>query len=383
MFLHNLKYSFKTLFKNKTLIFWTFAFPILMGLFFNLAFADITESEKLKVFDIAIINNEEFKNNPVYKNAFDTLSDKSSKDRLFNTKYVSKEEAKKLLKDEKIIGYLELKDGKSNLTFNYNGINQTIFKYVVDEINDASMAVDSMLQTSDSINFQEMYSKIESMMGNNVEIKNTASANLDYMMIEFYTLIAMTCLYGGILSMVSINKVLPNISNKGKRVGVSPAKKSTVILSSLVASLIAQLIGLALLFLFTIFVIKVDYGDNLLLVMLLAFIGSFAGLALGLAVGVNVKASDNAKTGILIAISMAGSFFSGMMGVTMKYIIDKNIPIINKLNPANFITDGLYSLYYYDNLDRYILNVVSLLVFAFILIAISFVNLRRQKYDSI
>ena len=383
MFLHNLKYSFKTLFKNKALIFWTFAFPILMGLFFNLAFADITESEKLKVIDIAIINNSGYKYNLVYKNAFETLSDESNKDRLFNIKYVDLDEAKELLKDEKIIGYLELKDNKPNLTFNYNGINQTIFKYVVDEINDASNIVDSMLQTSDSINFQEMYSKIESMMGNNVEIKNTASANLDYMMIEFYTLIAMTCLYGGILSMVSINKVLPNISNKGKRVGVSPAKKSTVILSSLVASLIAQLIGLALLFLFTVFVIKVDYGDNLLLVMLLAFIGSFAGLALGLAVGVNLKSSDNAKTGILIAITMAGSFFSGMMGVTMKYIIDKNITIINKINPANFITDGLYSLYYYDNLDRYILNVVSLLVFSFILIAISFVNLRRQKYDSI
>lgn len=35
-------------------------------------------------------------------------------------------------------------------------------------------------------------------------------------MIEFYTLIAMTCLYGGMLSMVSINQTLANMSNKGK-----------------------------------------------------------------------------------------------------------------------------------------------------------------------
>ena len=60
-----------------------------------------------------------------------------------------------------------------------------------------------------------------------------------------------------------------------------------------------------------------------------------------------------------------------------------NTIIINKLNPANMITDGLYSLYYYETVDRYIFNVVSLLIFAFILITVSYISLRRQKYDSI
>ncbi len=67
----------------------------------------------------------------------------------------------------------------------------------------------------------------------------------------------------------------------------------------------------------------------------------------------------------------------------MKYIIDKNVPIINKINPASMITDGFYSLYYYDTLDRYYFNVVSLLIFAFIMIIASYFSLRRQKYDSI
>ena len=80
---------------------------------------------------------------------------------------------------------------------------------------------------------------------------------------------------------------------------------------------------------------------------------------------------------------MLGCFLSGMMGITMKYIVDKNIPIVNKLNPANMITDGFYSLYYYDTLDRFFFNFFSLLVFATILIVISIFYLRRQKYDSI
>ena len=202
-------------------------------------------------------------------------------------------------------------------------------------------------------------------------------------MIEFYTLIAMTCLYGGMLSMVSINQTLANMSNKGKRIAVSPTKKGTIILSSLLASYIAQLIGLAILFVYTLFVLKVDYGDNTCLIILLAMIGSFAGLTLGTFVGTLFKTNENAKTGILIALTMFWCYLSGMMGITMKYVVDKNVPIINKINPASMITDGLYSLYYYDTFDRYWFNIISLLIFAFVLMLISFFSLRRQKYDSI
>lgn len=72
-----------------------------------------------------------------------------------------------------------------------------------------------------------------------------------------------------------------------------------------------------------------------------------------------------------------------MMGITMKYIVDKNVPIINKLNPPSMITDGFYSLYYYDTLNRYLFNITSLLIFSGIMILISYFGLRRQKYDSI
>ena len=80
---------------------------------------------------------------------------------------------------------------------------------------------------------------------------------------------------------------------------------------------------------------------------------------------------------------MFGCFLSGMFGITMKYIVDKNLPIINKLNPVAMITDGYYSLYYYTTLDRYWFNVISLLVFSVLMIILAFVYLRRQKYDSI
>ena len=87
--------------------------------------------------------------------------------------------------------------------------------------------------------------------------------------------------------------------------------------------------------------------------------------------------------GIILTISMTCVFFAGMMGVTMKYIIDKNIPILNKINPANMITDGLYSLYYYDTFNRYFFDIMSLSLLSLFLVILSYNSLRRQQYDSI
>lgn len=393
MFIHNFKYSLKALLRNKMLIFWTFAFPIILGTLFKVAFSNIENSEKLDIINIAIVQNEEFENNEAFKTSFEKLSDENNEDRLFNTQYTTKEEAKDLLNKGEIIGYMELKQDKPVLTFVTNGIDETVFKHVAEEIVQTSDIIKQLSETqiqkqiasgNYNINYDEIYNKaIEMAKEDNVELKNISNSNLSYTMIEFYTLIAMTCLYGGMLSMVSINQTLANMSNKGKRIAVSHTKKSIIILSSLLASYIVQLIGLAILFLYTLFVLGVDYGSNTGLIMLLAIVGSFAGLALGTFVGTIFKASENTKTGILIALTMLGCYLSGMMGITMKYVVDKNVPIINKINPASMITDGFYSLYYYDRLDRYWFNIASLLIFALILVIISFFSLRRQKYDSI
>jgi len=392
MFLHNFKYTLKTLFKNKTLIFWTFAFPIILGTFFNMAFKDITTKEKLTTIDIAVINNEEFNNNEIYKEALKELSDEKNENKIFNITYTTKEQAKTLLEDKKIKGYIELEKDNSKITCKENGIDETIIKYVTEEISEKSITIKNLTEQeinneiekgNYNIDYTKIYNRINDLMNTDANIKNISNNNLDYVMIEFYTLIAMACLYGGMLGMYAINQKLPNMCNIGKRISISPIKKKIIILSSLLASYITQLIGLSLLFIYTIFVIKVDYGNNIPLVILLSLVGSLTGLSLGLIIGSIIKSKENTKTGILLAITMFGCFLSGMMGISMKYIIDKNIPIINKLNPAALITDGFYSLYYYDTLDRYWCNIISLLIISLILILISINSLRRQKYDNI
>ena len=391
MFFHNFKYTLKTLLKNRMLVFWTFAFPILLGLFFNMAFSSIEESETFDTLDIAVVNDDNFKNNQAFKSALKELS--SGKNKIFNTKYVDLDKAKKLLSKDKIVGYLVFENENPKIVVTTNGSYETIFKNVIDEINQIVLITNTTMEDkikkeislgNTQIDYQELSTKIKKEIESaNSNIEDTTSNNLSYVLIEFYTLIAMTCLYGGVVGMEAMNQSLPNMDNKGKRIAVSPTKKIQIVLSSLLASYIVQLLGVFLLFIFLLFVLNIDFGNHILLCIILSIVGSLAGLSIGLFISTIIKSNENNKVGIIIAISMFCSFLSGMMGITMKYIIDKNIPLLNMINPGNMITDGFYSLYYYNTYDRYIFNVSSLIIFSVVLLTISGLILRRQKYDSI
>ncbi len=393
MFIHNFKYSLKVLFRNKGLIFWTFIFPILLGSLFKLAFSDIENKETLSIIDIAVVENTHYKDYNIYKEIFDKLSDEDNKDRLFNTRYLTKKEAQEELDNNKITGYLTFDNDVVNVMVSNSGINETVLRYVTEEVisnkimteNIVSMEISSFVKEGKTdIDYDKIYMNVNNLIKeNNVKLNNISNSNLSYTMIEYYTLIAMTCLYAGMLSMNIINRLLPNISDEGKRIAISGISKFKLLVSSFLASYVVSLVGLLLLFIYTIFVMKVDYGNNLFKVILLSLVGSLSGLTLGMLIASVFKINENAKIGILIGISMTCSFFSGMMGITMKYIIDKNIPLLNIINPANMITDGLYSLYYYEGFSRYSFNLISLMVFSIVMIVISYFSLRRQKYDSI
>ena len=390
MFIHNLKYTIKILFKNKVLIFWTFAFPIILGLLFNMAFSNIEKDEMLKVFSIAVVSNDNSKEQEIYKETLEKLSTGDA--RLFNLKYVDEEEANRLLDESEIEGYVVISDDVK-VVIKENGSNQTIIKFVIQEIKQNKKIVEDLSlkeiekETSNgnySFDTTEIVNNILTKINSQeVSLNSLSSSNLSYMTIEYYTLIAMACMYTGMLGLTSINNCLANMSNKGKRISVSPNKKSTIVLSSLIGSYIVSLLGLSILLLFLLFVLKVDFGNNMLLVILLSMVGSLAGISLGVLVASVFKLGEGAKTGIIIAISMFLSVLSGMTGVTLKYVIDTNVPIVNLINPNNLITDGFYSLYYYNTLDRYFRDLIYLIIFVIICLVISFFSLRREQYDSI
>ena len=67
----------------------------------------------------------------------------------------------------------------------------------------------------------------------------------------------------------------------------------------------------------------------------------------------------------------------------LKYFTEKYIPFLKYINPVNLITDGLLSIEQYDHHIRYYINLGCLALFTIILITLSALKFRREKYESL
>ena len=94
MFFHFFKYQFKTLIRNKMVIFWTLIFPLALATFFNLAFSNLTASEKFETINVALVEKQE---NSYFKQTLESLENGNEK--LINLKVTNLNEAKQLLKN--------------------------------------------------------------------------------------------------------------------------------------------------------------------------------------------------------------------------------------------------------------------------------------------
>lgn len=402
MFKHIFINRLKMLLRTKATIFWTLVFPIILATFFNLAFGNLAEEEKFEPFNIAVIQNENYENEANFKALVEALS-ADGEDKMFNVQYVeNKEEADKLLDDNEIKGYLEVKDvltleennnkeetsdellnennSKNNIkiTVKENGATQTILKSIVDNYYQTYSMIGNIAEINpQSLNFNPM----TDLDNNNFE--DNSNKNMDYVVVYFYTLIGMTCLYGGFFGINAINEVEANLSKRAARTSVAPTHKLKTLVASLLAGFIIQYAEVLILLAYLIFALGVDFGNQTLYIILLTLFGSLAGTTTGMLIGACNKKSENAKVGILISFTMTCSFLAGMMILDMKYIIAKNVPILAKINPVSMITDGLYSLYYYDTLERYFFNIISLIIFSAVMVFASYFFIRRKKYDNI
>lgn len=379
MFSHVFFNRLKVLLRNKAMIFWTLVFPIALGTFFNLAFSNLNKEEQFKPISIAVIDNENYKEEENFKTFIEEVS-KDNKNQIFDTKYVSSlEEAKEKLDNNEIVGYITVED-KALVIIKSNGLSQTIIKSVIDNYYQTVSVIGHIIEFNPAAFKSEM---LEKFHDNDEYFVNASSKNNNSTVIYFYTLIGMMCIYGSFFGVNAVNETEANLSKRGARISVAPTHKIKVLLAALLVAFVVHYAEVLIVMGYLIFVLGIDFGGQISYILLLALVGSLAGISLGAVIGASSKKSEDAKVGILVSVTMLFSFLSGMMMAQMKYIISQHAPILGYINPVNMITDGLYALYYYDTLNRYIINVMSLLIFFLVMVVIVYFLIRRKSYDSI
>lgn len=376
MFLHNFKYALKTMLKTKSVIIWTLLFPIALGTFMYMSFGDIFEKDgAFKVVDVAVVKNVE---NEAFETMLDELSDKDNT-QLLNVSYLSEEDAETAIEKEDVAGIIYM-NGELSLSLKESSYEGTILQTVMNEylkqenvLNDIAQKDPAMLEAAiANMNLNESFCDMQLL----------SDGNLDVYTNYFYAIFAMSCLFASFGAVEKVCKMQANVSALGMRRCIGPNSKMLTIASEFISMLIVQFI-IEVIVLIYFNLIGVDFGNKYLPMLGILFFGSCIGIAIGIIIGTIKSLSENSKIGITLAISMFLSVLADLIVIGIKNSIENNMPIINRINPAALITDSFYALNIYDTYDRYLGNMLILGIMTVVLLAISFLVLRRNKYASV
>lgn len=382
MFFHIFKYRIKTIFHTKEEVFWILIFPILLGTCFFAAFSNISSStENFETIDVAIVLDAD--ETPKY--IFDAMSDKNTSSEnetaLLHITYCDISKATDLLNSNDITGIISFTNNTPELTVVEESINASILKEILDKY----IQVSSILQKLGSSDPVQIQKTIQSIMSDNsfITTKKLTDGNTDMFTDYFYSLIAMTCLFGALSGQSCATQMKANLSSLGMRKNLAPVNRGTIIAADFLATYLLQVIANIILIIYLNYILKVNLGGSFPLILLTAITGSLIGVSSGIFIGSIPKLSENIKMAINIALALFGSFLSGLMFGGLKYVIEEKIPIINRLNPATVITDALYSLNIYDTYDRYITCMITLVIYCVIFCSASYFITRRESYASL
>lgn len=381
MFSQIMKYRFLCQIRSKESIFWLLVFPIILSVLFQAALSDITKGEKFELVNIAVVLDEEY-DDEIMQQIISYVSaeteENATEHTLFITKYVSKDEAEKLLSDEKIAGYIYVDDNKFNLAINENGVKQTIIKTFLDIAIQKKQVLNDIMEKNNGM----MPENVSSIMNDSTEyIKDVSNRKNepDTSVVYFYSILGMACMYGAATGCLSISNILTGLSSIAKRNNMAPVSRIKQFLSGFVVDMTINSVLILLILGFIRFMLGVNFGDRYGFIILTSLVGAATGLSFGYLFGSLSNKSNNFKFNMVVAISMICSFLAGMMSNEIKYIVKQKAYIVDRLNPVNLITESYYKLYYYTSLDQYFENIIILCAMTAVFIGGTIFVLNRSK----
>ena len=376
MWIQSIWDSIRILVRNKELLIWTLIFPLLMSTLFYFAFGSLDQAERLEPIPVAVVENQEYQDGLGLAQMVEELSG-SEDPLLMVSRCQNMEEALCLLEDGSVEGCLQMENGSPKLTVKEEGMNQTILRQVLTQYE--QMAYSYRLAAQNGSNPGELTADAESMIEKVSLTHNPPSDMVGY----FYSLIAMVCLFGMFQGVTAVYNLQANQSALGARRCLSPQPYLQVMLANLLSSTLIHVVVVWIALAYIALVLKISFGGRILLAAAGCAAGSLTGVSMGVFLGSFPKMNYQSKIGLSVAVTLVLCFFSGMMVGGMNYIVQQHAPVLAWLNPAARLVDALHSLYYFDTLQPFFLNVGILLAFSAVFYTAAAVRLRRYQYESL
>lgn len=379
MFWHIYKYRVKTLLKTKAAVFWSFVYPLLLGTLFYVTFGNSINQNSIETIDVAIVSEVSSEKNDAFADTMEKVEFEDGK-QIFNILNLDLKSAEDKLGKNEIVGIVRLEEDVT-LEMGKGSLGASILKEFADEyerywnlVEDAAGIDYTKIQ--DVINVREENASY-------IEAVSLGGEKVDTEALYFYSLIGMSCLFGSFIGM-NLGKDIQAVGSPlGARKTVSAVHRLKLMLGDLAAAVSIDFVGLILVAVYLKYILKIPVFEQPLPCIAVIFVGCVLGIELGEFAACVGRGNEGLTIALSLGISLASSALSGLMSPDLKRLVDRTAPLLSKLNPSSAISDCFYSLTIYNDYSRFTKSLTILAVEAIVMITLSFMALRRNKYVSV
>lgn len=374
-----MKYRLLSFLRDKSTMFWSFFFPLVLCTLFYVTFGDLDTS--LDSINTAVVVKSETEEAKAFQSFLQMIEE--DEDSMVSVEEMSEKKAKALLKDGKISGIYYV-NSDLELLVSGSGTQESVLQVLL-EMFQSNLEI---IQTVAKEKPEKLPALMERISSSAMETQYVKEASLggketDGMIQYFYSLIAMTCMFGCFLGFDASMMIQANIYPVGARRCVGATSKMKLILADFALICIINFADVLVLLGYMAGILKLDIGENIGKILLVSFMGCVIGVSMGMLVGSVGKWKEGTKIAIMLSVSLGSSFLSGLMASGVKGLVEEYCPVINRINPASLISDAFYYMTIYEDAARYTKDVLTMAVWAVVFLAGSFMMVRRVRYDSI
>lgn len=375
--LHLMKYEVKVKLYNFNILFWPLVFPLILGTLFYFAFGKIEEAD-FETVQVAVVKEADSREGETFLSFLESIETDESK--LIKTEPMEEKKALEALEEKKVAGIYYAGEEPS-LTVGGIGLEESILQSLLESYTNGNKTMENIASTH-----PEKLGKAAEQMADYkdwVQQVSLGGKTTDGNSQFFYALIAMACLYGCFIGFGSALDLQANLTPLAARRCITPTHKLKLVLSEMLTSFGLHFGNIIILLLYLRYVLQMEFQGELLRMLLVSLIGSMLGVSMGIFIGSIGKFGEGIKIGILIGVSMVCSFLAGLMNSSMKDVVERYCPIVNRINPAALIADAFYCINVYDDPNRFTRSLIILTIMSAGLTVGSFLVVRRERYDSI
>lgn len=392
------KYVLLSLLRERAILIWALAFPIVLSCCFIMMFQGLDEVADNTDIRVAVVKDEAYQDDANFSSFIDTVNS----DGVLSISYVdTADQAQSLVldsqdNDDALAGYVQVDDAgypqvelaptaRSNQASMIR-TSQAVLVTLMDEYTSkVHLVKDMMADNPMTLMNPAVTESIFETKDVTQKVELTQSAPRESARF-YFALLGMAAMFGAQAALIAVGALLPNTSALGARRALGATSRTTSLFACILASWTASFACLLIAFVFVRVAAGVDLaGRDLPCIGVLAA-ASLMATALGALVGSLPKISTSAKAGLLTGLTCFAALFAGLYGeptMALADMVEAAIPASTFINPAVQVSQALYSLMYFDSLTPMLQHVRILLAMAVVFFVVASRFLRRQRYASL